>query len=348
MSIDPDLDYYGGFTLYSHNRLIGRIYYLTLDNKSFFSAVPDGVSPEEFEELDWWVNENKDQFFMIDNLTGTRIPNDRYSLPSLYILGSFAMCPFIGYQNRPNPFKGKTIAGCIKTAVTLFSKSLIKLPYQITRAMVYCFRLTHYTSWAKEQLYQKVEACLALQKTAVIDLRRGCYTKHQEDGPAKYVSFTEATEKVPHFVPLKKEFLTHIESFILALPAQNQSEFYLQLRSWIAPEKVVELVLFDPINLDDFLMYKNIKKLALVEAGNLQSLEGLASFEQLEHIFISSVKDKTDVFDTVEISGKISADCVFAYTKERHKRWQNGCWCSCPSDVLLPQNEGANDQTGQN
>ena len=345
MSIFPDHDYYGGLALYSHDRLIGRIYYITLDNKSFFSAVPDGVSPEEFERQVWSVNDNDGQVALIDNLTGTRFPNDRYTLRTLYMRGNFEMCPFIWYPKRSNPFEGKTIADRIKTVAMLFLMFLIKLPYRIIRAMVYCFRLIHYTRWAKEQLYQKVESHLASQKTAVIDLRRGLYTVYQDDGPSKHFASTDILQhgRPAPFIPLKREFLTHIESFILALPAQNQSEFYLELRSWIDPEKVVELVIFDAINLDDFLMYKNIRKLSLPNADDLQSLEGLASFEQLEHVFISSVKDKTDVFDAAGIPDKVTVDCILGHygIKDRHKRWQNGSWSSSPSMFWRPENDAA-------
>jgi hypothetical protein len=338
----PDLDYDGGFAVYLYDRLIGRIYYLTLDNKSFFSTVPDGMSPEEFEKLDWWVDDTNDQISIIDNLTGTKIPNERYSLRSFYMLAHFTICPFIWYHKSPSPFKDKTIIDCIKTFFMIFPKFLMDLPHQIIQAMIYCYRLTHYTSWVKKQLYKKVESHLASQKTAVIDLRRGQYSVHRKGGPCQHVSFTESTLKTAPFVPLKKEFLEHIESFILALPSQNQSEFYLQLRSWIEPEKVVELVIFEPINLDDFLMYKNIKKLALPNADNLESLENLASFEQLEHIFISSSEDKSKLFDAADISDKITIDCIFGdfATKECFRRWQNGNWCDCSKAALPLKNEG--------
>ena len=348
---DYDYDYYGGFSLYLCDRLIGRLYYLTLDNKPFFSAVPDDITPEEYERLNWWVGDKNDQVVMIDNLTGIRIPNDQYDLQSLFMIGCFNMCPSIRFKKRPNTFEGQTVAGCVKTTVMLFPKFLMKLPNRIIRAMTYYFRLSHYAKLAEKQLLEKVESHLASQKTAVIDLRRGCYPVRQSDDTCKYVASTDTSQHSwpTPFVPLKKEFLTHIEAFVLALPAQNQSEFYLQLRSWIDPEKVVELVLFDPINLDDFLMYKSIKKLSLVGAKNLQSFKGLSSFEQLEHVFISSDKDKSELFDVVEISNKITVDCVFGGifgTKDRFKRWKNGGWCACPQPLTDAKTSESNPQAG--
>lgn len=348
MSIFPDLDYEGGLAVFLHDRLIGRIYFSRFDNKPFFSSVPDGVSPVEFEKLSYVpypdnsAIKHNEHLVLVDNLTGTRVPNDRYEIASFYMLAHFQTIPVIVYQKLPNPFKGETTVGGIKTAVILSPQFILKLPYRIVRAMIYCFRLTHYTRWAKKQLFKKVETHLASQKTAVIDLRRGYYWKHREDGTCQYFSFTETSLKTAPFVPLKKEFLTHIESFILALPAQNQSEFYLHLRSWIDPEKVVELVIFDPINLDGFSEYKNIKKLSLPHADDLESFDGLASFEQLEQIFISSHKDKSELFDAVKISDKIIVDCIFGHftTNESCKKWQNGSWNDCSTVANKSVDEG--------
>jgi hypothetical protein len=327
----PDIDHHGGYAMYQNDRIIARIYYHHIDHKTFFSVVPETDTPEEFVDMIWKSDECS--YTLIDNLTGTQIPNDKYFISYVYPCNYYRLCLSIGQ-------KQKNIS---------YSNMFKNWFFSVVRGVVYCGHLLRYEKWARKQLLQKVEKHLTTQRIAVIDLQRGCYSGTNRDGTNGYFPLIDVTSKYPDdfFVPLKKEFFSHVESFILALPAQGKSSYYHELRSTIAPEKVVELVLFEPLSLDDFLIYKNVKKISLLEADGLVSFKGIDSFKHLEHIFIT-LKQMKYIESFNLLTEKIKVNISIGLTNKNQRKYTkfyNGQWYPYPMIVPSLENPESNMQT---
>ena len=309
-----DLDSYGGCSLYYNNELIGRLYFKTMENKVFYDVVRERMPREDFERiLDCHLTEDNENWYLLDNLTGTRVPNQDYTIN--YLCGTMISALVILCISRVTKFSritenssaGATISKFIKQFLYRFGEYAYNF-FEILKDGYYSSQ--GYSRWAESQLMKNIENYLKPQNSAVIDLRRGEHFLLNKSGKMEmFYGIDDAfLSGVNIRSPLKKEHLVNIESFVLALPGECTSKTYRDLRSSIDPEKVVELTVFNPKSLLEFQEYHNIKRLNLLNADDLISFEGITSFHNLEYVYITGGKNFVENTDTTGIDKCIAVD----------------------------------------
>jgi len=335
----PDLDHYGGYTLYRGETPLMRWYYLFLDNaREGFDIVPLNMLPEDREDLlekkiwlpgesirrgDLWYNKNRDlsqeeldeivtipgelggEYYIQDHLTGCRIPNEHYKVaigwPLLnrlrMILSIHFRCPC-----------GKSTCSCRTTWQYEFMDCLRGLRYSLkllwwllgyilrrrffnNNFSIYVIQANNWNKPVAESFCKTVKEYVACQNFLVLDLRR-CAAYYQP-------------------CPLEAEDLQHIESFALALPGNMELPQQREMLSWVCPEKVVELTVFEPLVLGDYRQFTNLQRLFLLEPEPSFTLDGIADFPKLEKLFISGGKDIEKFCETQTLPSNLEVELAF-------------------------------------
>ena len=307
-----DIDADGGYSLYYNNELIGRLYFKMMKNKVFYDVVRTRMPREDFERiLDRHLTEDNENWYLTDNLTGTRVPNRDYTIN--YLCGTLTSAQVILNISRVTKFPRITENVSVGTSISKFIKQLLYLFGEYTYSFIEILKNGYsqrYSRWAETQLIKNVEYYLKSQDSAIIDLRRGEHFLLNKSGKMEMFYGTDDVflNEVNIQSPLKKEHFVNIKSFVLALPGECTSKTYQELRSSIAPEKVIELTVFSPKCLLEFQEYHNIRRLNLLNADDLISFEGITSFHDLEYVYCTGEKDFIENIDKNGIRKNIVVD----------------------------------------
>jgi hypothetical protein len=338
--METDLDNHGGYTVYQNGVPLMRWYYRDFDNaKIFYDIIYLNVDPAIREDtlLDKiWAEditggktELGGDFYIRNHLTGTCIPNDKYIVSGGWDVGLVVMVLYLSLREfRPKIpefpsffYRIKIYIKNFLTGINIFFKSLKYLSISKLYHQILCDNVRNY---------------LSTQEFAVIDLRRGEFEYYMNDGKNKRYIVNLGIDSLNDQCPLKKEYLEHIKSFAIALPGKCNSKTYHQLRSYIASDKVIEVTIFRPQDINEIIEYQNIERLYLLYATQELDLKGIESFTKLKKIFISGDIELTEREELKQLRNKI--DIEFAIIGEGYYKGAINTkfiqWsCTCPRDV---------------
>jgi hypothetical protein len=334
-----DIDINGGFTVYQNEVPLMRWYYTIDDNGKYcFEIIYLNVDPITREHLlddEIWIKNTKGDpielggdFYLCDHLTGTCIPNDKYFTHAAWGIPTTMRMVLYLCLRKLIQNKSKSVSFLQRTQL-LGRQFLIQINI--------LFKSLRYFSVSKlsyQILCKNVQNYLSTQDFAVIDLRRG--EDHRYIGEKSELIIDFGIDSLYNPCPLKKEYIEHIKSFAIALPGKCNSKVYRQLRSSIASDKVIEVTIFRPQDINEIIEYQNIERLYLLYASQELDLKGIESFTKLKKIFISGDIELTEREELKQLRNKI--DIEFAIIGEGYYKGAINTkfiqWsCTCPRDV---------------
>lgn len=205
--------------------------------------------------------------------------------------------------------------------------------------------------WAMNLYDEAAKKHLLKQNNVIIDLRRGKTEWYNtNDNKMTGICGTDILdgEHRPTYCPIKKEFLCNVESIILAIPGHSKSAYYHELISTINPDKVVELVVFEPNDLSIIFAYKYVKKISLINVKNLVDFDQLKIFCCLNEVFISYNKEDDsnenpfcDIDRLRVLSQKFHLKIVLIHKSNFEVFYNSSDLCTCPDFLPKPLDTGA-------
>lgn len=284
-------DMMSGFTLCHNDRPILRLFFDYFDNaKNFFDLVflDIDVDNNKIEKLlfeDIWIKSESnyvlhDEYFFINHLTHSKMPGN------VCITSG-------GWPIYDNLTQVLYIWGRPKKPIWERARNFLRsLPVSL------CSFFARLISKAGFQVLQDNEKANLNHDFMVLDLRRGTgwdwdrYAYSKEIKPMKYFFSSYYDCRVYDYyrrcsLPVTLNDIKECKSFALALPCESHSQYYQMLRSNVDPLRVVELTLFMPDSLEDYLEYQNIKQLFLLYADENMSFSHIKDYTKLETVFIS-------------------------------------------------------------
>ena len=295
-------DICSGLTLYHKDRPILRFFYRGFDHtKNFFDIVfldVDYDNVEQFLLRDIWKEDEfgvlKEDYSLVNHLTNSRSGGSIW-----YTSGGWPLLGNMAYLLYIKGGEQKT-----KTMTEKMLSFLKRLFWQQNNE--------ESTSNNKEPKNYDF---------AVLDLRRGvsCYRDRDDNFISSFGTDDSYYKRYPLLISLDE--IKKYKTLALALPYSSNSETYHMLRSHVEPKKVIELTLFNPESLEEFLEYDNVKRLFLLYAKDDMSFSCLERFTKLKSVFISgSGKDAILSNATIRaLKGGIDITIwICAYSEHKH------------------------------